>query len=227
MSSLGLMNLTLGVEYNGEGDHIYDYVIEDDYKTHASTWWGTRLMNAYFTGILTTMSQTQRTSDGKYWSIGRISYTRNPTKTNIRELSFFNLGGWFLSSNGFINGNTLNDTAFIRDNPELFGGIRMDQVFNMKQQAEFVPVATEALHFARILHSLVAVDLGNRHAPNLLLEEDELRYAILPSDDPNRQSGGFLNGSNSCSRLANATEEQRFGFTQRNVRQIRGSNGAP
>ncbi|KAF4961849.1 hypothetical protein FSARC_10035 [Fusarium sarcochroum] len=133
MSNMGLMNLTLGVEYDGEGDHIYNYVIQDDYKTHASTWWGTRLLNAYFTGILTTMSQTQQ----------------------------------------------LNDTAFIRDRP----------------RAEFAPVATEGLHFARILHSLVAVDLGNRQSPNLLLKEYDLLYAILPSNDPNRESGGFLNGS--------------------------------
>ena len=46
------------------------------------------------------------------------------------------------------------------------------------------------------------MDLGNRQAPNLLLEEDDLRYAILPPDDPNRQSGGFLNGSDTDGQYA-------------------------
>lgn len=82
MTSEGLVNITLGVEYTGQSDHIYDYVIEDDYKTHASTWWGTRLLNIYFTGILTTMSQTQDLGDDSYWMTGGITFTTNP---NIKE----------------------------------------------------------------------------------------------------------------------------------------------
>ncbi|EWZ01338.1 hypothetical protein FOYG_00988 [Fusarium oxysporum NRRL 32931] len=82
MTSEGLVNITLGVEYTGQSDHIYDYVIEDDYKTHASTWWGTRLLNVYFTGILSTMSQTQDLGDDSYWMTGGITFTTNP---NIKD----------------------------------------------------------------------------------------------------------------------------------------------
>ncbi|KAF5259040.1 hypothetical protein FOXYS1_10362 [Fusarium oxysporum] len=109
MTSEGLVNITLGVEYTGQSDHIYDYVIEDDYKTHA----------------------------------------------------------------------TLNDTSFIKTDPK----------------NQFVPVVWESLHYTRILHSLIAVDLGNQNAPNLLLDKKDLQYAILPPDDPNRKNGSFLNDS--------------------------------
>ncbi|RKK93290.1 hypothetical protein BFJ71_g9626 [Fusarium oxysporum] len=109
MTSEGLVNITLGVEYTGQSDHIYDYVIEDDYKTHA----------------------------------------------------------------------TLNDTSFIKTD----------------RKNQFVPVVWESLHYTRILHSLIAVDLGNQNAPNLLLDKKDLQYAILPPDDPNRKNGSFLNDS--------------------------------
>ncbi|KAK2691312.1 hypothetical protein QWA68_009957 [Fusarium oxysporum] len=109
MTSEGLVNITLGVEYTGQSDHIYDYVIEDDYETHA----------------------------------------------------------------------TLNDTSFIKTDPK----------------NQFVPVVWESLHYTRILHSLIAVDLGNQNAPNLLLDKKDLQYAILPPDDPNRKNGSFLNDS--------------------------------
>ncbi|KAI1012266.1 hypothetical protein LB503_004325 [Fusarium chuoi] len=60
---------------------------------------------------------------------------------------------------------------------------------------QFVPVVWESLHYTRILHSLIAVDLGNKNAPNMLLDEKNLQYAILPPDDPNRKNGSFLNDS--------------------------------
>ncbi|KAF4458104.1 hypothetical protein F53441_112 [Fusarium austroafricanum] len=62
-------------------------------------------------------------------------------------------------------------------------------------RAQFTPLIWESLQYTRILSSLVAVDLGNKNAPNLLLEKDNLQYAILPPDDPNRKKGGFLNGT--------------------------------
>ncbi|KAF4342813.1 hypothetical protein FBEOM_3221 [Fusarium beomiforme] len=179
MTSEGRVNLTLGVEYKGQSDHLYDYVIEDDYKTRASTWWGTRLLNVYFTGILTTMSQSQDLGDDVYWMTGGITFITNPDVNDIRDTKLFNLAGWFLSSNGLIQSEPLNDTAMIKNGKE----------------NQFVPVIWESLHYTRILYSLIAVDLGNQPAPNLLLDKDDLQYAILPPDDPNRQKGGFLNGS--------------------------------
>lgn len=79
VTDLGTVNLTLGVQYAGENDYVYDYVIDDNYTTHASTWWGTRLSNAYFAGILASMSQIEY-SDTSYLAHGVITYTRNQTQ---------------------------------------------------------------------------------------------------------------------------------------------------
>lgn len=56
---------------------------------------------------------------------------------------------------------------------------------------------TEGLHSAKILFSLLSLDLGNCQAPNLLLDDRGLQYAILAPDDYNRDPGRSLNGSRS------------------------------
>ncbi len=55
-------------------------------------------------------------------------------------------------------------------------------------QFSFSPTLTEGLYFAKIMHSLLAVDLGNRNAPNLLLRDQDIRYALDPPDNMNRNS---------------------------------------
>ena len=49
------------------------------------------------------------------------------------------------------------------------------------------PVTTEGLHYAKLLHSLISIDLGNCRAPNLLLNAEDLKYAIAAPDSPNRK----------------------------------------
>ncbi|KAM6517099.1 hypothetical protein FSOLCH5_008058 [Fusarium solani] len=49
------------------------------------------------------------------------------------------------------------------------------------------PVATEGLHYAKPLHSLISIDLGNCQAPNILLNDDDLKYAIDTPESPNRK----------------------------------------
>ncbi|RSL53998.1 hypothetical protein CEP54_010116 [Fusarium duplospermum] len=58
------------------------------------------------------------------------------------------------------------------------------------------PVVTEGFHWAKILHSLVSIDLGNCQAPNLLLDEDNLKYAINAPESLNRKPGKALYGDN-------------------------------
>ncbi|KAE9572967.1 hypothetical protein CGMCC3_g10993 [Colletotrichum fructicola] len=43
------------------------------------------------------------------------------------------------------------------------------------------------------MHSLFALDLGNCEPPNLLLDEDGLRYAIMDPQNTNRFPGALLN----------------------------------
>lgn len=79
-SESGPANVTVQVKYSGEGDENYDFVIEDNHKTHASTWWGTRLLYAYWMGVLSTISQAEYTEDD-YYTKASFDYYWNQTDT--------------------------------------------------------------------------------------------------------------------------------------------------
>lgn len=53
------------------------------------------------------------------------------------------------------------------------------------------------------MHSLFALDLGNCESPNLLLDEDGLRYAIMDPQDTNRFPGALLNNFTEAVQLDN------------------------
>lgn len=55
------------------------------------------------------------------------------------------------------------------------------------------PSITEGLHYAKIMHSLFALDLGNCGLPNLLLDDKGLEYAATAPDDSFRREGALLN----------------------------------
>jgi hypothetical protein len=52
---------------------------------------------------------------------------------------------------------------------------------------------TEGLFFAKVMHSLALVDLGNTHLPNVLLDDESLQYILNPPDDFNRNTNAPLN----------------------------------
>jgi hypothetical protein len=52
---------------------------------------------------------------------------------------------------------------------------------------------TEGLHWAKIMHSLISIDLGNAKLPNLLLTADNVQWILNGGDDMNRKLGGVLN----------------------------------
>jgi hypothetical protein len=63
VSESGFSNITLRAEYKRSGavnnpyDNIvlYDHVIDDNSTTHASVWWGTRMIEAVWYGVTTSM----------------------------------------------------------------------------------------------------------------------------------------------------------------------------
>ncbi|XXG95603.1 hypothetical protein Hte_001871 [Hypoxylon texense] len=186
LSESGPANLTLGVEYRGIGGHGYDYVINDNYTTHASVWWGTRLLNAYWHSVMTVMSQVTVPGGDRdvFFNHGRAHYywTDHTAEKSIRDLDFFRLHFYFLGSNAkVINSNTFKDRP--TDN--------LTALYN-NASVPYSTVITEGLHFAKIMHSLISVDLGNSRLPNLLLDDDSLTYALLSPDDMNRRPGGLL-----------------------------------
>ncbi|KAF4833896.1 hypothetical protein CGCTS75_v003527 [Colletotrichum tropicale] len=179
ISDSGLVDVTIDAEYSGESDAtIHDYVL-DDYETRSSICWGSRLSNAYLGVILTATSQVVVTRDSHYLTSAQLSFTANTTAKDIRSNSFFNLQSWLAFSSAGISHSgmqNLGDTGYSSD------------------YSVAAPFA-EGLHYARLMHSLFAIDLGNCNASNLLLDEEGLQYAIIAPDNKFRRKGGLLNNT--------------------------------
>lgn len=151
----------------------YTYVAIDNATTHASVWWGTRLLNNYFTGLQYIMSGNLSgsltfTAAGMTFSAGNA--------TSIKDVHLFSPWFYFLGSDGKIANEVPADISTLYNN----------------QSNWLSSPLTEGLFFAKVFSSLVLVDLGNSQAPNLLLDPDMLQYALNPSDDFNRQPNEIL-----------------------------------
>ena len=85
----GSVMVMLSAEYDGRGDRVYDYVLVDDIKRAASVWWGTRLLNAYWTGVLTTMARipSQNNSVVNHTVFNFKQQTGNGEQESVSELS--------------------------------------------------------------------------------------------------------------------------------------------
>ncbi|OCK73881.1 hypothetical protein K432DRAFT_311851 [Lepidopterella palustris CBS 459.81] len=133
-------------------DALYSYVAIDDFTTHASVWWGTRILTNYFVG------------------------TNN---TSITENDIFGLEYYFMDTDG----NALNSDTNLADVHEVYN----NETFELSRPL------TECLWFSRVFHSLVLVDLGNSQAPNVLLDEHLLQYALNATGNFNRYGGPLAN----------------------------------
>lgn len=78
MSDAGAMKVTMEA-FQTNAQRNFDYIITDDPKTHASVWWGTRLLNAYLNGVLTAASQITVPSRQPPPVRGAMKYTPNPS----------------------------------------------------------------------------------------------------------------------------------------------------
>lgn len=81
MTESGPTTITLQTPYQTLGDSSYSYVVEDNYTTHASIWWGTRLLNAYWIGLESVMSITELQDDNEFFMRGVLDYHWNYTET--------------------------------------------------------------------------------------------------------------------------------------------------
>ncbi|KAF3810930.1 hypothetical protein GCG54_00003108 [Colletotrichum gloeosporioides] len=186
ISDSGLVDVTIDAEYSGESDAvIHDYVLDDDYETSSSVWWGSRLSNAYLGGVLTATSQVVVTRDNQYLTSAQLSFTANTTTKDIRSNSFFNLQWWLAFSNAGISHSGMQDLGDTGYDSDYFVA---------------APFA-EGLHYARLMHSLFAIDLGNCNSSNLLLDEEGLQYVIIAPDNKFRRKGGLLNDTATMSGL--------------------------
>jgi hypothetical protein len=182
--------ITFGTEYNQKSGIFaynsslakYDYVAVDNYTTRAPVWWGTRLLNNYYAGVLTAITgQKSNYNDTESDYINAdISYYPGDTD-DMMSFDLFNVSFSFSTTNGRII--TQQDDQSSTD-PALM---------NNKTWDLSSPI-TEGFFFAKVLRSLILVDLGNSEPPNLLLNANLLQDILNPSDDFNRNSGGILEG---------------------------------
>ncbi|KAK1599778.1 uncharacterized protein LY79DRAFT_586346 [Colletotrichum navitas] len=172
----GLVTITLATTGVGRGDRKYGYVVNDDYQTRAGVWWGTRLLNTYWSGVMSVASQMSQ--PGRYVVRVGLTFNTKPLEKDIQTDTFFDLYWWMTHNDSVIanKGFAENITDY---NSEFYGS----------------PTFTEGLHYAKILYSLLSLDLGSCQLPSLLLDDDGLRYAILAPGDFNRVRGGLLNDS--------------------------------
>jgi hypothetical protein len=176
----GLFTINFMVKYKTLST-LYNYVAIDNATTHASVWWGTRMLNNYFTGIQYVMSgplPDKSTSTPLFTRAG-ISFHAGAPDVSIKDEKLFGIWYFFLASGGGIDNQV--DVTF-----------DVGRVYNNVTFTESRPL-TEGLSFAKVFRSLVLVDLGNDEAPNLLLDPDLLQYALNPPDNFNRLPGGPLN----------------------------------
>ncbi|TDZ38563.1 hypothetical protein C8035_v004821 [Colletotrichum spinosum] len=137
----GLIDVTLAIVDASHGDRDYGYVVNDDYRTHASVWWGTRLLNAYWNGVMSAASQ-MGDSEGYVIRAG-LTFTTKTSEEDILTDAFFDLYWWMSNDDSTIMNKGM-DKNLSDYNSEWYGS----------------PTLTEALHCAKILYSLLALELG-------------------------------------------------------------------
>lgn len=162
----------------------FKFMAMNDPTSHATFWWGARLLNAYFVGTEYVMSGPlpDMNDDTPVYTSARLSYEIHPgsNKTSIRDPLLFNNWFFFLRADTGIR-ETMEDS-----------GLTTSMLYNNASYSKSRP-QTEGLFFAKVFRSIILADLGNNQTENLLLDPDLLQYALNPGeDDFNRIPGAPL-----------------------------------
>jgi len=163
----GLVDASFSTSYK-QGPRDYNYLIQTNTTRLSSLWWGTRLMNLYWNGLLTAMAVTiyNETDYTPRWDKGQITFQPNMTN-DAKSLDLLGITYFFLPEDG-----KLQNYAFAL--PKLYN----DLVYSA--------TLMEGFGFAKAFYSLLLADLGQAKLPNFLLDPDLLQYLLAAPDDPNR-----------------------------------------
>ncbi|KAF2664058.1 hypothetical protein BT63DRAFT_418197 [Microthyrium microscopicum] len=159
----------------------YSYVADYNHTTHASTWWGTRILNNYFFGLRVVMAGNLPDSGKQSLDLTLVDFSFSPGSTkDMRSQNLFNPHWAYLTASG---GTDNGYASRLGRNPTM--------LYNNATVPFWRPI-TEAFFFAKVMRSLVLVDLGDNKTSNLLLDEDLLQYALSADDDFNRKDNAPL-----------------------------------
>ena len=98
----------------------YAYVAINNATTHASIWWGARLLNNNFTGLQYIMSgnwtnSTSESSSDSSWAAAGMTFSAG-NATSIKDVHLFSLGYYFLKSLGQIKNDLPADISTLYNN---------------------------------------------------------------------------------------------------------------
>ncbi|KAK7955208.1 hypothetical protein PG988_015902 [Apiospora saccharicola] len=174
------------------------YIIKHDPHYNASVWWGMQRhwMTTPFGSGETYIMDGKRIKPGKY-------SLRKPAKNiangnSIYADDFFSLD-YFLKPNFWpkrLPPTNPNQTTTERNGPVVYNNP------DLGYAAAFL----EGHQLAKVMHSLVSVDLGKSATPNHLLDDEALRRLLHGTDDRNRWPGGNL--THAALDKAKATDEE-------------------
>jgi len=130
VSESGSTNVSIQTTFGGskQGSLNYDYIIEDNYTTHASFWWRTRLLNAYWVGFEAMMALAETDRDDSFYNRGTFEYHWNETNekrsvkrsvniltsltdSSIHDLDFFSFSFFLLDSASAISNEGYTTSA--------------------------------------------------------------------------------------------------------------------
>ena len=171
-TAVGLVNATFSTAYSSAPKE-YKYVIQNNYIDLASMWWGTRLLNLYWSSTLkqTALAYYEdaygNLTTTPIWMKGQMKFTPNVTD-DIKTYDFFSLEYYFLAADANIeNGNVPYDVMYNNPNSGL----------------DVSGPLTEGLTWAKVMYSTILTDLGQSHLQNLLQNERLLQWALQYPDD--------------------------------------------
>lgn len=171
-TNTGFVNATFTAAYT-DLERSYDYVLDANYTTSASIWWGTRLVNAYWQSSLWAMGSTNYTDIAFHGNTNTINWDSVSIKynvvneTSIQSADMFDIVYFFLADFGGIANQPLTSVTEFYNNQSLAISAMM----------------TEGRGFSRTFYSLILADLGQSELSNLVLDEDNLQYALQATDD--------------------------------------------
>lgn len=175
-TAVGLVNASFAATYSSSPKQ-YSYVIQDNYTEQSSMWWGTRLLNLYWSSTLFQMAgalypdlDNTNWTTTPIWTKGQITFTPNKTD-DIKAYEFFNLQYYFIAGDSSIRNYA---------DPDL------SNMYNYDGLAYTGPL-TEGLSWAKVMTSTILTDLGQSKLPNLLLDEKLLQWILQYPDDEIRQ----------------------------------------
>lgn len=172
-TSIGPVNVTFSTSYKSDPKKFL-YTIQNNYTSAASLWWGTRLLNLYWSSTLVEMglalypikSNKDTWSSTPIWTKGGMTFKPNIT-SDIKSYDYFSLSYYFIAANSDIKNYNYD----------------LNLMYNNDDTTAYSGPLTEGLTWAKIMSSMVLTDLGETRSPNLLQDPTLLQWALqYPGD---------------------------------------------